>query len=82
MGPWESGAGRDDDAGRVIRKERYFPAYVRVVDDVTVGKIVGLDKDKDELSTPLDDNRSGVREDEGDEDDRFGRDEVRSMPLY
>jgi hypothetical protein len=65
-----------------MRKERYFPAYVRVVDDVIVGKFVGLDKDKDDLRIPLDDNRSGVSEAEGDEVDRFGREEVRSTPLY
>jgi hypothetical protein len=54
----------DDDAGRAMRNERYFPAYVRVVeafgDEVAVEKIVGLDKDKVELLLPFDESRSGV----------------------
>jgi len=72
----------DDDAGRAMRNERYFPAYVLVVEPFGAeGKIVGLDKDRVELLLSLDDSRSGVARVDDEDDGRFGRDEVRSMPL-
>lgn len=70
-----------DDAGRAMRNERYFPAYVLVVEPFeTEGKMVGLDNDRFELLLSLD-GRSGVARADDDDDGRFGRDEVRSMPL-
>lgn len=71
----------DNDAGRAMRNERYFPAYVRVVelfeDDVTVGKI---GNDSGALSLSLDESRSGVIRADDEDKGRFGRDEVRSKP--
>lgn len=59
-------AGPDDDSGRVMRKERYFPAYVRVV-EVFEGELGENETKVDEAG---DEERSGI----------FGKEEVRSMP--
>lgn len=62
-----------DEAGRVTRNERNFPAYVRVVD--FVGGIIDS-KDPDELEVRLDSSRA-LKGEAG----RVGREGVRSNAL-
>lgn len=60
------------DDGTFTRKERYFPAYVRVLGDSVAGGRTGRSAEDD-----LDGNGTGLEGDDG----RLGKESVRSTPL-